>query len=111
MISLILGIGFSFEAFGIFIAIFFTLFRIIFNDTTPVLLFIMIFYALVCFFLGQMFFYLARKKYKVDSIMDIPLLNIKKKEEKKLEYIIEGRDIAEIKDGKITYIDESENEE
>ena len=111
MISLILGIGFSFEAAGIFISIIFALKNIIFNDTHPILLFILIFYALICFFVGQLFFYLARKKYDVESIMEIPILNINVKEDKKLEHIIEGRDIAEIKDGKITFIEKDENEE
>ncbi len=111
MISLILGIGFSFEAAGIFISIIFALKNIIFNDTHPILLFILIFYALICFFIGQLFFYLARKKYDVESILEIPILNIDVKEEKKLEHIIEGRDIAEIKDGKITFIEKDESEE
>ncbi len=109
MISLVLGIGFSFEAAGIFISIFFALKNIIFNDTHPILFFILIFYALMCFFIGQLFFYLARKKYDVESIFEIHLLNVENKEEKKLEHIIEGRDIAEIKDGKITFIENDEN--
>lgn len=110
MISLILGICFSFESFAIFVSIFFALKNILLNETSPILLFVLIFYALVCFFIGQLFFYLSRKKFDVESIMDIPLLDVTLKEEQKYEQIIEGRDIAEIKDGKITFVENDNND-
>lgn len=112
MISLILGICFSFESALVFISLFYALKRVIFNGTHLFLLFLIIFYALACFFIGQLFFYIVRRKYKVDSIFDLPILDINIKEEKKLEHIIEGRDIAEIEDGKILYIeDENKNKD
>ncbi|EDS73603.1 hypothetical protein ANASTE_00027 [Anaerofustis stercorihominis DSM 17244] len=112
MISLVLGICFSFESVLVFISLFFTVKRVIFNGTHPFLLFLIIFYALACFFIGQLFFYMARRKYKVESIFNVPLLDINIKEEIKLEHIIEGRDIAGIEDGKILYIeDENKNKD
>ena len=112
MISLILGISFSIEALLLFISIFIVLKLIMFNSVSWFLFFFIVILALFCFFVGQLFFCFARKKYEVESIFHIPLLDIRiMKEEEPLKPIIEDRDIVEIEDGIIFFADEEVKED
>lgn len=98
MISLILGICFTFEAIFLIFEIFVSLIKIIFSDLSPVILIVLLFYFFLCVILGQVFFHFARKKYNVGSIFDIDIFT-KEKE----EHILTSNNIEEIRAGEIIY--------
>lgn len=103
MISLICGISFYFEAIFILIASVITLIPIINGSISPLIIIAYAFFFLIFGILALFFTKRAKKYYNQEKLINI-ILNIDNKEN--VEQIINGRDIGEIKSGKIYYVNE-----